>query len=66
MNSMVSDVKKLLAGCADQKTSFVRKDGNRVIHSLASFAKSIDDFVSWTEEALDFLLPLLSYVRSAS
>ena len=28
-------------------------------HCLAKFAKNVDDFMLWMEEALDFLSPLL-------
>lgn len=52
---------KLLGDYAEWKTSFIRRARNVIVHSIASFAKSIDDFVIWIEDTPDFLLSLLHY-----
>lgn len=52
----IEDAKTLHFGCSELKVSFVRRDGNALTHSFATFVKFIDDYARWMEE---FLLPLL-------
>ena len=40
--------------------SFVKRDGNCVAHSLAKYAKTISEYVSWLEDPPDWIEDCLS------
>ena len=56
---IIEDAKRLNMMFRSCSWLFVRRSDNEVAHYLAKFAKSILDCLSWKEEALEFLLPLL-------
>ncbi|KAF8399913.1 hypothetical protein HHK36_015783 [Tetracentron sinense] len=55
VGAVTEDVKVLMCHFKECTFSFVKRDGNKVTHSLAQYARNVTDFTGWLEESPDFI-----------
>ena len=54
LGNVIADIRCILCGLGGVSISCVKRDGNRVAHVLAKFAKGLDEDLFWMEEVPQF------------